>query len=382
MVAQVYVCMEVAGCPTICQHCWAQGVPYPAMPVSDISYVLEQASAACAAAGRSFAAFPMHEVAAHPQAPEVLRLFAQYPGDRSFDQGRPMFQPLSTTGVPLALRPDWEAVLAASRELGTTVVWPAVHGRGATHDQIVHRAGAYGETLLGIDRMCAAGMEVGCNVFLTRENVGEFDALVADLLAHRVAQFAIEVATHLPTARSRRYEALRPTLADLVPLVERVRALPGPFFHCEVWTHLADYTEAAHVRRALGGAWPEPSDPVPEELRLVCRPNLDLYWGEAGRYIRRYGNLRRVAAQAVLRAALADDGDGGERSEDAVWFGLDPIPGVRELAERYGDARGDRMHFWGRSVRSLWLDRAQRERRDATRPRYSPGPDPSLSARS
>src|SRR5215469_2702484 len=170
MVAQVYVCMEVAGCPTICQHCWAQGVPYPAMLVADIEYALEQASAACAAAGLSFAAFPMHEVAAHPEASTVLRLFNQYPGDRTLqDEDRPMFQPLSTTGVPLALRADWAEVLATCRELGTTVAWPALHGWGETHDQMVHRTGAYQETLLGIDRMRAASMEVGCNVFLTSE---------------------------------------------------------------------------------------------------------------------------------------------------------------------------------------------------------------------
>ena len=36
--------MEVVGCPTVCQHCWAQGVPYPAMPASDVASVLEQAA--------------------------------------------------------------------------------------------------------------------------------------------------------------------------------------------------------------------------------------------------------------------------------------------------------------------------------------------------
>jgi hypothetical protein len=171
MVAQVYVCVEVAGCPTICHHCWAQGVPYPAMPLTDIEYVLEQASAACAAVGLSFAASPTHEVAAHPAASAVLRFFARYPGTPSIGESGPMFEPLSTTGVPLALRPDWEDVLATCRELGTTVVWPAVHGQGATHDRMVHRAGAYQETLLGIDRVRAAGLEVGCNLFLTRENI-------------------------------------------------------------------------------------------------------------------------------------------------------------------------------------------------------------------
>jgi hypothetical protein len=358
MSRQVYMCVEVAGCSTICQHCWAQGTHYPPMPLSDIAHVLEQASAACAAAGRLFTAFPMHEVAAHPRAPEVLRLFARYPGDPAFDEGRPMFQPLSTTGVPLALRADWEEVLAACRELGTTVVWPAIHGWGATHDRMVHRAGAYQETLLGIDRMRAAGMEVGCNVFLTSENVAQFDAMTTDLLAHGVAQFAIEVATYLPTARSRRYELLRPTLDDLAPLVEGIQALPGPFFHCEEWLHLADFTEAAHVRRAVEGTWP-PADPAREELSLVCRPDLDLFWGAPGRYRRRFGNLRRDDAQRVLQAALADEGG----SEDTIWFDLDPIPEIHKLAERYGDPQGDRVHLWVDSMRRLWLDRAQQGQR-------------------
>jgi hypothetical protein len=359
MATQVYLCMEVAGCPTICQHCWAQGVPYPAMPVEDIAWVLEQAHMACAAVGRSFAAYPMHEVAAHPEASAVLRLFSSFPGDRSLDEGRPMFEPLTTTGVPLALRPDWAAVLATCRELGTTIVWPAVHGVGETHDRMVRRAGAYRETLLAIERARSVGLEVGCNIFLTRENVAQFDALVADLLVRGVTQIAVQPAGYVPTARSRRYEVLRPVLAELLSLVEPVRALPGPCFGQAEWADLAAHTEAAHVRQALDGVWPAPPEPPLEELARVCRPNLDLHWGLAGRYRRRYGNLRRDDAREVLRAALAH---GSGSSDDAVWFALDPFPDVRDLAERYGDPEGDRVHFSPESVRYRWLDLAQRRR--------------------
>jgi hypothetical protein len=49
MPSDVMLYVEVAGCPTICQHCWAQGVSYPAMPLADIAFVLEQADATCAA---------------------------------------------------------------------------------------------------------------------------------------------------------------------------------------------------------------------------------------------------------------------------------------------------------------------------------------------
>jgi hypothetical protein len=372
MNSQVYLCVGVAGCPTICQHCWAQGTTYPPMPLTDITHALEQASVACAASGLSFAAYPMHEVAAHPEARAVLRLFHRYPGERSpQDEGRPMFQPLSTTGVPLALRADWAEVLATCRELGTTVVWPAVHGRGETHDRMAHRAGAYQETLVGIDRMRAAGMEVGRNVFLTRENVGEFDGLVADLLAHGVTQLSVEPASYLPSVHSRRYETLRPTLADLMPLVERVRALPGPCFGCAIWSDLAAYTEAAYVRRALEGTWPASLRPVEEEYPLVCRPNLDLYWGLAGRYRRRYGNLRREDAREVFRAALVDLAArpapaNAEEPDDAIWITLDPLPGVRELAKRYGEPSGERVHFGARSPRYRWLDLAQHAARHAT----------------
>jgi hypothetical protein len=330
------------------------------MPLAVIAWVLEQGQAACAAADVVFSAYPFHEVAAHPEASAVLRLFSAFPGDRSVDGGRPMFQPLSTTGVPLALRADWAEVLATCRELGTTVVWPAAHGVGETHDKMVRRAGAYQETLLGIERVRSVGMGVGCNVFLTRENVGQFDMLVADLLARGVTQFAVEPANYLPTARSRRYEALRPALADLVPLVERVRALPGPHFGQEEWDDLAAHTEAAYRRRALDGAWPAPPELGRDELQLICRPNLDLYWGIPGRHRQRFGNLRRDDAQEVLRAALVHCGGS---SDDPLWFALDPLPEVRVLAERYGDSAGDRVHFSPQSVRYRWLDLAQRRLR-------------------
>lgn len=39
--ARVYLCMEVASCPTICQYCRAQGVSYPAVPLTDITSMLE-----------------------------------------------------------------------------------------------------------------------------------------------------------------------------------------------------------------------------------------------------------------------------------------------------------------------------------------------------
>jgi hypothetical protein len=86
----------VVGCPTVCRHCWAQGVPYPAMPLADVAWVLEQSHRSCDHRGLGFGAYPMHELAAHPQVAELLGLFADHVGTAEFE-------PLSTTGVPLAV---------------------------------------------------------------------------------------------------------------------------------------------------------------------------------------------------------------------------------------------------------------------------------------
>jgi exodeoxyribonuclease V alpha subunit len=119
MVAELWLQVEVVGCPTVCRHCWAQGVPYPVMPVADVAWVLEQTHQFCDDHGLGFGTYPMHELAAHPQAPEVLRLFADHVGAAEFE-------PLATTGVPLATRQDWQQVLAAAATLGTTTIWVLV----------------------------------------------------------------------------------------------------------------------------------------------------------------------------------------------------------------------------------------------------------------
>jgi hypothetical protein len=124
MSAQLWLQIEVVGCPTVCRHCWAQGIPYPAMLVDDVAWVLDQVHWFCDAHGLSFGAYPMHELAAHPQAAELLRQFADHVGAAEFE-------PLSTTGVPLATREDWRELLAAAATLGATTVVPtSIYGSG------------------------------------------------------------------------------------------------------------------------------------------------------------------------------------------------------------------------------------------------------------
>ena len=50
------------------------------MLVGDVAWIMEQAHEFCHAHGLGFDAYPMHEVSAHPQAAEILRVFADHVG--------------------------------------------------------------------------------------------------------------------------------------------------------------------------------------------------------------------------------------------------------------------------------------------------------------
>ena len=358
----LYLYMEVAGCPTVCRHCWAQGVGYGAMPLADIEWVLAETHRFCDGAGLAFDAYPMHEVAAHPDA---ARLFALFNAHGAAAGGGTMFEPLTTTGVPLAVREDWREVLRAAADTGTINLWVALHGVGEVHDRQVNRSGAYAETCLAVQRARSAGLSVGGNIFLTTASLAQLDELTAVRRRLPVnAALVFTVAGFLPTPRSRRNEQLRPVLPDLLPHAARMAELSAPLSR-GWWASLESYTEAAYVRQALAGDWPAGRSAAAErpagELALVCRPDLSVFSGLAGLYRTRLGNLRADGVAAVLGRALAH----GLRADDALWFAdLDPLPDPAELAARYGDATGLGVHPDPESVRYLWLDRARRRARE------------------
>ena len=159
----------------------------------------------------------------------------------------------------------------------------------------------------------------------------------------------------MPTPRSRHLERQRLTLPDLAPWAARLGELANPVCRSQ-WADLETRTEAAWVRRALAGDWPEGPARAPGELALVCRPGFDVYSGLAGLYRTRHGNLRTDGVAAVLGRAL----ERGRERDDELWFGPGPLPAPEELAARYGDADGLGVHMGPESVRYLWLDRAGR----------------------
>jgi hypothetical protein len=340
--------VEVMGCPTTCQHCWAVGRPYQAMPLEDIAWVLHEVRRFCAAHDLTVDGYPMHEFAAHPQAGHVMRLF--------HDLWNVVEEPIPTTGVPLATRDDWRELLETLLSLGTSTLWFAFHGASEVHDRAVLREGAYRESLRAVGLAREAGMRAGCNLFLTKDSAGQFDQLVADLQHAGIQEIIPCLYSFLPNARGRHSEPLRPEWQDVEPLVKKLDSIPETAFWRRFWYELPhQHTESWYVRQALDDVWPEESEHW-ERIPLVCRPNLDVYRGMAGQYIKRCGNLRRDGVDEVLSRAVAD----GASSDDELWFpGVELLP-VQELAARFGDARSQRIHMHPASIRYWWSECARR----------------------
>lgn len=340
--------VEVMGCPTTCQHCWAVGRPYPAMPLEEISWVLHEVRRFCDAHNLTVDGYPMHEVAAHPQAAQVMTLF--------HDVWGVVEEPVPTTGVPLAARDDWRELLETLRSLGTSTLWFAFHGADEVHDHAVLRKGAYHESLHAVELARQTEMEVGCNLFLTKENIHQFDQMVADLQHAGVQQIAPEIYSFLPNARGRYSEPLRPDWQDVEPLIGKLDSIPETALWRDFWYELPDkYTEAWYVRQALDGTWPD--EPTSRMISLVCRPNLDIHRGIAGQYTKFYGNLRKDGTGGVLSRAVAD----GACSDDEIWFAQEQLPPIQELAMRFGRSDSQRIHTNVTSIRRWWLECANKE---------------------
>jgi hypothetical protein len=349
----LHMTVEVMGCPTVCQHCWAMGRGYQAMPLSDISWVLHEVRRFCEAHGFAYGGFPMHEVDAHPQVVQVLHLFTEIWHDD--------FQPFTTTGVPLATRPDWREILETLRELNAPTLWFAFHGTDEIHDRAVMRQGAYHESLRAVEfTREVEGMKSGCNLFLTTENIHQFDQLVADLQHAGMQEIIPCIYSFTPNARGRHTEPLRPEWRDVEPLIEKLDAIPQA---C-LWRHILPgmHTESWYVQQALAGTWPDDMERYEQAYRnlvsLVCRPNLDVCRGFAGQYTTRYGNLRRDGVDEVLSRAMAD----GQSSYDEIWFAGEQVLPIQELAMRFGDVQSQRIHDNAFSIRDWWIDCCRRAR--------------------
>ncbi len=277
--------VEVSGCSTTCMHCWALGRNYRPMPIEDATFILDELSRFCGERRLGYATYPMHEVTAHPDAPDIIRLFAPHLGED--------YDPILTPGTPLASREKWAQIFAAAKQCGAHALWVAFHGYGAEHDRQLNRPGAFEETCLAV-RRCPA-LRAGHR----RERVPD-QASSARLRppAGRPARPAARRAQHHPRGvyADAAEQALRGAGRNWMTCCRS----PGGSWMSRCWAArsgaVSNRTPRPRECGARDGSFPETGFWTSAYLQLVCRPNLDLHTGITGIYRRRHGNLRHDGA--------------------------------------------------------------------------------------
>ena len=335
--SKLTVCLDMAGCPNRCRHCWLGHTPNGRMTDEDLRFV--------AAAFRPFA--DVLEMAGWYREPDYTD---DYRGRWALEQA------LSDEHAPhFELVSFWRAVRDTSYvpwlwEQGVRVCQLTLFGGREMTDCYVGRRGAYDEVVETVEILLKQGMVPRIQVFVDRENIREMDGVMA-LVRERewetrcaVAGVPFALFVHQGSCdgeNAKRY-AVRVTPEEVAMLPE------------EMVAHTLRYTGKACLENVFGrteAAWYAAlvdSDEVAvlTELRPVLLVDGDFdvypnstcpapYW--------RLGNLKTDGAAAVL-ARYREGGTLAQQIRRTVPLG-EIIRAVGQAESLRLFTRGDYIHW-------------------------------------
>ena len=185
MFEKVTVCLDMAGCPNRCRHCWLGVTPNGRLYLNDLQYMAE---------------------AFHPFAKD-LSVCSWYREPDYLNNYQELFaleNHLSATQTPhFELMSFWRAVrdphyVPWLRELNVKACQLTLFGTEETTDYHCGRKGAYQEILKAADLLLKNGIAPRFQVFIHQENVDELPLLeelfVKREYAHRVKDIGRELA--------------------------------------------------------------------------------------------------------------------------------------------------------------------------------------------
>lgn len=357
MPKNVFLQINSSGCLTKCQHCWAQSKPFEHMALSDVVEILSKMKEYLA--GRpefDLMPFPMFEELAHPETVAQMKLFRKYGMTN---------EAMATSGIALAVRPDWKEILDSIKELEIPCVVLSFHGLGATHDRAVSRKGAFEELKLALERIRSAGIDIQFNVFITKDNIDEIPKLINEVIVPDNAHEWIVIcfARYNATSRGRKYEQIRADYADVEKISSTLAIYCGDGETApdekKFLSEIKAYTEAELVKQALSLSYEERKKYKPGFMNgiwLVADQNFDLYTGKGNYLSAHHGNIKKDDFSDIMDKALSDDPFGTLQS----CFSKDISDiDITVLAEKYGDPEGQKVYLDGlNEIKNRWIDQA------------------------
>ncbi|HQO08619.1 MAG TPA: hypothetical protein PLK90_09200 [Clostridiales bacterium] len=362
MAKNIFLQINSSGCLTSCEHCWAQGKPFKNMPLIDLEEILFKMKEYLSDKPEyALDPFPMFEELAHPETGTQMKLFMKY-GMMPYD--------MPTSGIALAVRPDWKDVLDCIKELEYKFMVLSFHGIGAVHDKAVNRKGAFEDLKLALERIRSAGIDLSFNVFITKESINEIPELIKNVIAPDIdhENIMISFARYNATSRGRRYEKIRTEYSD----VEKISSTLAEY--CVDGETIPDAdsflsgiranTEAELVKLALSLSNEERKNYKPrfmDDIWLVADQNFDLYTGKGNFLTIHHGNIKKDNFSNLMKKALSDNPFSALHS----CFSKDISDiDISELAEKYGNPKGQKIYQGGLDeIKAYWIDQAFAEYR-------------------
>ena len=346
---EIAVCVDMAGCPNRCRHCWLGN--------------------------------PANGHLSEEQFRWVARQFRewQYPGeDRPFIERLSVYSWYREPDYAANYRELWELEKALSdpgaamrfellsiwrlarereyarwaRDIGTEVCQISFFGLEETTDYFVRRRGAFRDSLLATERLLEAGIRPRWQLFLTERMLPELDgllALVEELrLEERVralgAEFAIFMHIAGPSGAGFHIEHLRPTVDTLERIPAYLVEKTLKHFNATSLPAVFGCAEGELVKQLVDEQAPHAS--YPNELAFFVTPELDVYANiEELMPWWKLGNLEADGLDVIMRRFVYDEVPGLQLNYH--------VP-VGELAQHYG--RPESRRLYGRSeLIERWL---------------------------
>ncbi len=219
---------------------------------------------------------------------------------------------------------DW---LQERRAAGVDTVVATFSGAQDDHDYWNNKKGNYRFQLDTLRVAAEMGLRLQERVLLLRDCLPSLERLFDDLDTIDAKEYSRSSIPLFYSGRAKKLEPQRLTEKDFADLPQRIREnLRGDH---PKWRSERRWTE--HVR--------ELGDPEPEEVAPMLRINEEtLEWAESRSCEEILENL-----ETRWRAAYA------------------AMPSRRELCDRYGDSRSDKVYMFLGQMEHLWLDRYLKE---------------------
>jgi len=346
--------IRISGCATRCWHCYVNGGPGPFMSLEEYRDCLDALGIVVGRLeqyGFEINLYLDYEPLLHPDICEILRITHE----RFHDYFR--ISTIPTTGIPIAIRSDWEDVLETLQAVGIKQLELTLHGTEQIQNKATSHSGAFELQSTAIRRARAYGFDIALNLMVTKDMLQQFEETMEIVHCIDPNSKRAVIPAYEPIPRLRRFEEHRADLEDIEPFREDLAYLCDESKEKEYWRTVDKYAE----QNVLSDVLTHPEDypsfasleaKMPSWVFVTVVPGLDMYYGNVGLYHRKLGVLSAKSSEHLaehIRPLKPNYQFGG-------FYNVQSLPAPVDVARRSGDPGSGKLYNTVEAVFFRWLD--------------------------